>query len=147
MSDTGSPEGTNESGAEFRQKFEAIQAENQALRGVVAASVAESHSLVKPEDLAGIDAGELATRAAEIQEARAAEQQELIRSGLQGLGWSEERIQQEMAGTVPAAPQAVSHSEALGNMGGAPPSHQVDVSQMSAMDKIQAGIAANRRKS
>jgi hypothetical protein len=146
MSDDGSPEGTNESGTEFRQKFEATQAENRALREVVASQIAESHSLVKPEDLAGVDAGELSARAAEIQSSRHAEQQELVRSGLQGLGWSEERIQQEMAGSVPAAPQPVSHSEALGNLGGTPVSRSVDYSDLSPGDKIAAGIAANRKR-
>lgn len=147
MSDQESLEGGAGSGSEFRQKFEAIQAENQALRSVITTQAVSGHDLVKPEDLTGVDAGSLMQRAAEIQEQRSAEQRELVVSGLKGLGWDDDRIQQELAGQTVVQPKpAVSHTESLGKIGGLPPSREVDTSDMSPRDKIAAGIAARKKK-
>lgn len=147
MPESTPPEGAPESGAEFRQKFEATQAENQALRTVVTSQIVTDHPLVKPEDLNGVDVGSLTTRAAEIQEQRAAEQRELVVSGLKGLGWDDDRIQQELAGQTVVQPKpAVSHTESLGKIGGLPPSREVDTSDMSPRDKIAAGIASRKKK-
>lgn len=145
----GSPEGGQESGSEFRQKFEALQAENAQLRTGLATTVAERFEYVKPEDLQGVESDQLAARAAEIQEQRQTERRQILESELKGRGLSEEQIAKVLEGGPvgqSTAPPATSYGEALGAIGGAPVPRTVDVSNMSPDQKIAAGIAARKSK-
>lgn len=72
----GAPEG-NESGKEFREKFEATQAENASLRAQFAEQLG-----VSADDLKGVPADQLVTKATELKQAQAAQEEAVLRKHL-----------------------------------------------------------------
>lgn len=142
----GQPEGGQETGGEFRQKFEAMQAENAALKSAVTASVAGRFEHVSADDLAGVEVGQLEAKAQELSESRTAERQAILTEGLKANGFTDEQIASIVAGNAspqPASTQtAPSVVEQMGNLGGTPlGAQQVDISTLSPSDKIAHGIA------
>lgn len=148
----GQPEGGQETGGEFRQKFEAIQAENQALKSTLTAQVAGRFDHVSADDLAGVEVGQLEAKAQELHESRVAERQAILTETLKGSGFSDEQIASIVAGNGSQQPvqtqTAPSVVEQMGRLGGTPVSGQEDISKMSPDEKIAHGIALrNQRKS
>lgn len=89
---------TTEGGRGLRQRLEAALAENRTLSdenvGLKSLKVIEEHglSLVKPEDLAGVAAGELEEKARQIQEDRVEQQRQLARSVFEQKGLSGDEL-------------------------------------------------------
>ena len=77
---TNQDESGTESGKEFREKFEATQAENSTLRSTIAEQLG-----VNAEDLKGVPADQLVTKATEIKNAQKAQEEAVLRKHL-GLG-------------------------------------------------------------
>lgn len=77
---TNQDESGEESGKEFRQKFEATQAENAVLRSTVAEQLG-----VDAEALKGVPADQMVAKATEIKEAQKAQEEAVLRKAL-GLG-------------------------------------------------------------
>lgn len=150
MTQEGTLEGGQEKGGEFRQKFEAMQAENEALKSTVLAQVAGRFDHVSSDDLAGIEVDQLEAKAQEINETRSAERQAILAEGLKSSGFNDEQIAAIVAGSgssTPATTQTVpSVVDQMGRIGGAPVGNEVDISQMSPSEKIAHGIAQRNQR-
>lgn len=124
MTTEGSEE-QQESGGALRDNLEAAIAETKALKKVLAETTAGSFQYVKPEDLMDVAPNDLATKAAEIEQARATERQEVLKSELTARGWTEEQIEQTLAAEAPKAEQKREQTQnvqsALNGLGGGPP--------------------------
>tara|TARA_R110001606_G_scaffold101624_12_gene223111 strand:- start:2376 stop:2837 length:462 start_codon:yes stop_codon:yes gene_type:complete len=143
-------EGGQETGGEFRQKFEAIQAENDALKSTVLAQVAGRFDHVSADDLVGVEVEQLEAKAQELYEVRSAERQTILAEGLKSSGFNEEQIASIVAGNASPAPvtkQTVpSVVEQMGRLGGAPLGNEQDTSQMSPAEKIAHGISQRNKR-
>jgi hypothetical protein len=112
-----------ESGSEFRQKFESTQAENAALRGALAEKLG-----VSADDLKGVPADQVVAKAAELQEQRRAQREQVLRESLEERGLSGDDLETALAalkGTgapapAPAAQPAPSPFASTGSLGGSP---------------------------
>jgi len=150
MTQNGTLEGGQETGGEFRQKFEAMQAENEALKTTVLAQVAGRFDHVSADDLAGVEVDQLEAKAQELFESRSAERQTILAEGLKATGFNDDQIASIVAGNAsqqPATTQTVpSVVDQMGRLGGAPVGNEVDISQMSPSEKIAHGIAQRNKK-
>jgi hypothetical protein len=75
---TSVPAGQSESGADFRAKFEALQAENASLTQVSRNLAASAYPHVRPEDFEGIDPSKYVDHAAQVHNTRVQEREQLF---------------------------------------------------------------------
>jgi len=137
-------ESQRESGTEFRQKFEAQQAENAALRDTLAEKLG-----VSAEDLKEVPANQIVARAAEITEQRKVLREQVLREALESRGLSgtdlEAALAQLKGGTgeqpapTPEAKPARSPFTSTGPLGGGPPG-SLPVQGLYGVDRIEAAI-------
>lgn len=137
-------ESAETSGKEFREKFEATMAENATLR----ASIAEKLG-VSAEDLKGVPADQIITKAAEITEQRKAQRQQVLRESLEERGLSGEDLEAALAqltggkGNTPAptpeAKPARTPFASTGSLGGGPPGSLPNQNLFGA-DRIAAAL-------
>lgn len=118
-----------ESGGEFRQKFEQVQAEAAALRGLVADQFG-----VPADELKGVAPDQIVTRANEIKQAQKAQEDAVLRKAL-GLGENDDleaALAKARGGeggsttqTVTSTTPAPTPFTSTGSLGGSPPSGNV----------------------
>ena len=105
-----------ETGSELRERLEAALAENKALRGTTASVVASAYKYVRPEDLDGIDPGQLMDKAKEVEAARTEERRRIFEETAKELGLD--------ISTQPSAPpgkdDSASRFASLGSLTGTP---------------------------
>lgn len=125
-------------GGTLRRKLEEALAENKTLSGTLATFVAqkavEEHGagLIKPEDLAGVPADQVETKAKELVAQRQAQRTEVIRSVMaeRGLEGSEldSAVEEFLAGNPAPAPSAEEDRESawtdLESLGGTRPARK-----------------------
>lgn len=145
MSGDGTPEGGQESGAEFRQKFESVQAEAKQLRELAAKQLG-----VQAQDLVGVPVDQFEQRAAEVKQKNVEARQAAVRDELADRGWTAEQIEQFFAGE---GEESATHTttpsvaEQMGSLAGAPPSAaKVDTSTMTPDQKIAYGISQRKKQ-
>lgn len=114
-------EESQESGGALREKLEATNADNRALREALAAEVVGSFQHVKPEDLSGVAPGELRERAAQIEQERVAERREVLTAELSAKGWTAEQIEEFMGESPQQTPPQHTPKPKLDGNVGAPP--------------------------
>lgn len=106
----GSPEGNPSEGSALRKQLEETLAANKALKETLVGSTVANFKYVKPEDLADVAPDQLASRAAEIEQQRADEQNQLVRQTLIDKGLDEKQVEAILAGQAqeakPAQPQS-----------------------------------------
>lgn len=73
---------TQESGGALRANLEAALAENKALRSLAVDKLVSEHKYVKPEDFKDVSPDQFATKAQEVEQARAQEAQQLLKAAL-----------------------------------------------------------------
>lgn len=73
---------TQESGGALRANLEAALAENKALRSLAVDKFVSEHKYVKPEDFKDVSPDQFATKAQEVEQARAQEAQQLLKAAL-----------------------------------------------------------------
>lgn len=141
--DDGSGAPGTESGAEFRQKFESLQGENVQLRHTIAESLG-----VSADDLKGVPADQLVTKAAEVKEQRRAEQDRILRESLQARGFDGDDLEAALAqlkggtaaaGAMPEAKPAPSPFASTGSLGGGPPG-SLPEQGLFGVDRIRAAL-------
>ncbi len=135
-----------ESGREFREKFEALQAEAGELRGLVA----EKYG-VSADDLKGVPANQIAAKAQELVEARKAERARVLRESLEERGLSGDNLEAALAqlsggGTQPAPEQkpATNPFASTGSLAGGPPGTLPDPN-VRGVSRIRAAVVENRK--
>ena len=121
MTTEGSSEEGTESGGALREKLEAELAENKALREALATEVVGSFKYVKPEDLSQVAPNELRDRAAQIEQERQAERQDLLKSELAAKGWDEKQIEEFLGNEGTPPPASTSPRPKLDGNFGSPP--------------------------
>lgn len=147
MSGEHESEESNETGAGLRSRLEAEIARANQAEQALRATVAGGFQHVKPEDLAGVPHGELTAKAAEIENARKAEQETLVQQALKSRGLTDEQI----TALLTAEGQPAQTSEAsqgapafLGNLNAAPPSRTEDFAGLVGPARIRAATAARK---
>ena len=143
-------ESNRESGAEFRQKFEDTQSENENLRNALAEKLG-----VSGEELKGVPAGQIVARAAEIVEQRKTQQEQVLREALESRGLSgtdlETALAQLKGGTgqqpapAPEVKPARSPFTSTGPLGGGPPG-SLPEQGLYGVARIEAAITAREKK-
>jgi hypothetical protein len=140
-------ESAMESGKEFREKFEATQAENAALRTQIAEQLG-----VKAEDLKGVPADQLVTKATELKAAAAAEEERILREALSKRGVQADDLEAALAalkgGSAGSAPTqetkpAPSPFASTGSLGGGPPG-SLPTEGLYGVDNIRAALRGSK---
>jgi hypothetical protein len=126
-----------ESGADFRAKFEALQAENQALTQVSRNLAASAYAHVKPEDFEGIDPAKYVEHAAQVHNARVQEREQLWSELAREKGIDPSALSQ---GNAAAKPQDATQLRlaSVGELRGTPPAPRDPTEGL----KGQAALAA-----
>lgn len=137
----------SESGGEFRQKFEATQAENAGLRAVVAEQFG-----VPVEELKGVAPDQIVSKAQEVQAAAKAAEEQVLRKALglpedadleaalakvRGEGETNTQPQQD---PKPASAPFTS----TGSLGGSPPSGKPNTEGLFGVDRIAAALEGSK---
>lgn len=139
----GDAEAGQESGKEFREKFEATQAENAALRNLAAEQFG-----VSPEELKGVPVDQFAAKATEIVEQKKAQRQQILRESLEEQGLSGDDLESALKqltgtgkpGNEPSqTPQARSPFASTGALSGTPIGKEVDPS-LKGQSRIRAAL-------
>lgn len=113
----GSPEGNPSEGSALRKQLEETLAANKALKETLVGSTVANFKYVKPDDLADVAPDQLASRAAEIEQQRADEQNQLVRQTLIDKGLDEKQVEAILAGQAQAEPaQPQSQVASLGRL-------------------------------
>lgn len=140
---TGTEVSTEESGSALRAKYEAEMKARQDAERVnheLASTVVilqGSHDLVKASDLAGVQADQLAAKAAELQTQRVKERDDFFAAEAARRG-----IRLDAPSETPSAlPEGMSRVASLGSLGGTPPS-QVKPTLETADDYLNAAFSA-----
>lgn len=138
---------STESGAEFRQKFEATQAENATLRGALAEVHAEKFGLTA-EDLKEVPADQMATKAAEIAQQREEQRQTVLKEALEARGVTGDDLDAALASLKPekttgGGEQAPRPFTSTGSLGGTPPG-QPETEGLFGVDRIRAGLVGKK---
>lgn len=149
---------TGGGGKGLRSQLERTIATNQVLTEELSSYKAKDFlaesgfSLVKPEDLKGVDASQFEEHAAKVHEDRRALQEDLLRDVLrkQGLAGDDldDALEQMIAENVTPSTreaEATQRARALGSAE-ATPIPKVDVSKVHGFDAIAAGLDQNARK-
>lgn len=145
-----------ESGGQLRKKLEDALKSNSALTSQLAGFQAEKlvaekgFTLVKPEDLKGVELDKLEERATALQAERTELQANLLRDAFKRQGYEGESLDRQLAvalGTAESGQAAagLSTGRQLGSVGGTVVP-QIDERQLTPLGKIEAGIVANRKK-
>lgn len=138
----------SESGKEFREKFEATQAENATLR----AQIAEQFG-VSAEDLKGVPADQIVSKANEVVAAQKAAEEAAVRKYL-GLGADDDldtalaKVRGEGGETTPAQQQpkpASSPFVSTGSLGGSPPATNPVPEGIRGVDRIAAALEGRKK--
>ena len=149
--------GEEETGSGLRRKLEDAVASNRKLEDALRAErsariVAEKGlSLVKPEDLEGVDLDKLEERATQIHNERHAQQSELLRKALESKGFEGDQIEdmvQEALGqasTETPEAQALARARSLGSVDSRPVP-LVDTENVHGEDAIRAHFEKEERK-
>jgi mannitol-1-phosphate/altronate dehydrogenase len=128
---------SNESGTALRAKLEAALAENKALRTTAATTVAQTFKYVKPEDLAEVAPDQIAVKAQEIEAARTADAEALVKKFLADRGVAEG----DLAKPEPAAAGAGALIASLGSLGGQPITPSIVPEGAFGEDRIRAALS------
>lgn len=133
------------SGKEFRQKFEALQAENRALRSAAAEAIASRFQYVKSEDLMELAPDQVTTKAQEIEEARKADAEALVKKFLADRGVAGDDLDtalQKLAQKqeAPADGGSAARLAALGQLGGQPISKRDPTEGLFGIDRVRAAL-------
>lgn len=144
MSGEHESEESNETGAGLRSRLEAEIARANQAEQALRATVAGGFQHVKPEDLAGVPHGDLTAKAAEIENARIAEQNTLVQTALKARGLTDDQIADLLKAEgqpAPTPPASQGAPAFLGNMNAAPPSRVESGEGLVGRDKIRAAVA------
>lgn len=140
--ETGAPGG--ESGGEFRQKFEATQAEAAALRGQLAEQLG-----VDAEALKGVPADQVVAKATEIKTAQAAAEEAVLRKHL-GIGEDGDleaalaKVKGEGGDTqTPTGTSDPTPFTSTGSLGGTPPTGK-QTEGLYGRDRIRAAMGKDK---
>lgn len=147
---------SNESGGELRKKLELALKGNVALTDQLAGYLArdliteKSLTLVKPDDLKGVELKELESKATALQAERLAQQESLLRNAFERQGYEGAALEQQLAlatGHAGAENPAANLTQArdLGRLPGTVVPIN-DPRELSPLAKIEAGILAAKRK-
>lgn len=137
---------SEESGTALRAKLEAALAENKVLRSTAATTVAQTFKYVKPEDLADVAPDQIAAKAQEIETARTADAEALVKKFLVDRGVAEGDLESVMANLGQAKPAATAGADdaliaSLGTLGGTPIQPQIVPEGAFGEDRIRAAIS------
>lgn len=155
--DSGSEEHEEESGSSLRSRLEATLAVNRKLEDRVRASEAKAViaekglSLVKPEDLEGVDLDKLEERATQIHNERHTQQSELLRKALESRGFEgdqvEDMVREALGQAYSETPEAkaVERARTLGTVD-SQPVPLVDDQNMHGQDAIRAHFEKQERR-
>lgn len=116
----GEPAGQSESGAEFRKKFEELQAERNALAQVSREMAASAFKYVQPEDFEGVDPDKYVEHAKKVSETRAQQREEMFAEMAKEKGLD---VQALSSGGDRKSPKsdAASRIASFGELSGRPP--------------------------
>lgn len=137
-------EESGETGAGLRSRLEAEVAKRNEAESALRATIAGGFQNVKPEDLAGVPYGDLAAKAAEIENARKVEQETLVMEALKSRGLNDDQIANLLKAegqTAPTPPVSQGAPAFLGNIAAAPPSRVETGEGLVGRDKIRAAVA------
>lgn len=133
---TGGSEDQQESGKEFREKFEANLVENEQLRGTIAEQLG-----VNAQDLKGIPADQIVSKAQELKSQQEAQERDILRKH---LGLAEDADVEEalakLKGGEKSTEQPKSSSSpfaSTGALGGTPPGTSGPPEGVSGPDRIR----------
>ena len=113
-----SDESGNESGKEFREKFEATQAEARAAKEALATVVAEQHG-IDAQALLEFSPAEMASKAEELKQAAEAQKEQTLREALVAQGLDGDNLEEAVAkltGTKPAEKPTASPFSTAGQL-------------------------------
>lgn len=137
-----------ESGSTLRAKLEASIAEANALRETAAEATVKGFKYVKPSDLAGVAPKEMASKALEIEAAKAAERDTLLREALAERGLTDDQLDEALGklagGEKPdSEPTAADRVASLGQLAGSAPRPPENVG--TGDSRIRAAIASKKK--
>lgn len=144
--EAGAPE--TESGTEFRQKFETALSENSQLRNALAEKLG-----VSADDLKGVPADQMVTKAAEIAEQRKLQEEQMLQRALEARGLSGADLEAALAQLKPAgeAPAPASSPAparspfaSTGSLGGSPVGSQ-PTDGLFGVDRIAAALKDRKK--
>ena len=138
---TAGPAGQPESGAEFRAKFEALQAENQALTQVGRNLAASAFKYVKPEDFEGIDPVKYVEHAAQVHNTRVAEREALFAEIAKERGLDVSALSQADA-QAKAQDETQLRLASIGELRGTPPAPRDPAEGLTGQKALEAYYAA-----
>lgn len=132
-----------ESGADFRQKFEALQAERDQLAQVSRHLAASAFKFVEPTDFEGVDPAKYVEHAQAVSERRAQEREALFAEMAKERG-----LDLSAPGSVAPAPQTgsiASRISSIGELSGRPPAGPAPDEGLSGRAALEAIYAAQER--
>lgn len=139
----GNPEGNPSDGSALRKQLEETLAANKALKETLVNSTVANFKYVKPEDLAEVAPDQLSSRAAEIEQQRVIEQNELVKQTLIGKGLDEKQVEAILAGKTETFPQAQSQVASLGRLQAPAPGNKPDPN-LFGPSKLRAAFAGQK---
>lgn len=142
-----------ESGRSLRERLEAEIARNRRLEATLAQRVAQQFKFVSAEDLSGVDVEELESKATEIEQRKAEERNQLLRSALEDKGLSADQLdeavkrlvdgEQKSSSAEPVTDAATARVASLGKLQGTTPTTNPGDGLWGA-SKIRAAVGANK---
>ncbi len=157
------PELDNLSGSELRKKYEEALGEvkklsKENLTFKAASLIGEKQfTLVKPEDLAGVDPDKLEAEAQRIHSERRDQQKEIVKDLFARQGYEEDELEtlvdEYMEGKVPSVvsdgtktARGLESVRALERLDARPVGSAEDFSKMTPMQQMEHGLAKNAKK-
>lgn len=133
---------SEETGKEFREKFEALQAENRSWRELATGLVAKTAGkYVKPEDLNEFSPAEITAKAQELEAARIAERDALLKEVAAERGIDLEQL------TASPDDVAANRVASLGKLSGSPVKAPDPASEAGpGRERIRAALRASASK-
>jgi hypothetical protein len=130
-----------ESGAEFRAKFEALQAENTALTQVSRNLAASAFAYVKPEDFEGVDPAKYVEHASQVSTTRAQEREQLFAEIAKEKGFDPSALS---AGTAPKDETQL-RLASVGELRGTPPAPRDPTEGLKGQAALEAYYASQMK--
>lgn len=114
-------EGQSESGAEFRKKFEDLQAERDQLAQASREMAASAFKYVQPEDFEGVAPDKYIEHAKKVSETRAQQREEMFAEMAQEKGLDVKALSEGGSAKAPPKNDAASRIASFGELSGRPP--------------------------
>jgi hypothetical protein len=138
---TSVPAGQSESGADFRAKFEALQAENASLTQVSRNLAASAYPHVRPEDFEGIDPSKYVDHAAQVHNTRVQEREQLFAEIAKEKGFDPSALS---AGTAPKDETQL-RLASVGELRGTPPAPRDPTEGLKGQAALEAYYASQMK--